>query len=83
MRITGDPWILEVVKGYKLELDHKPVQHKPPPPLIMNKRDMALTQTEIEKMVTKGAIVPVAPCKGQFLSQIFLVPKKDGSARPG
>jgi len=38
-----------------LELDHRPVQHKPPPPLIMNKRDMALTQTEIEKMVTKGA----------------------------
>ena len=43
---------------------------------------LALTQTEIEKMVTKGAIVPVAPCKGQFLSQLFLVLKKDGSARP-
>ena len=36
---------------------------------------------EIEKMVTKGVIVPVAPCNGQFLSQMFLVPKKDGSAR--
>ena len=75
MQITGDPWILEVVKGYKLELDYKPVQHKPPPPLIMNKRDIALTQTEIENMVTKGAIVPVAPCNAQFLSQMFLVPK--------
>ena len=44
MRITGDPWNLEVVKGYKLELHYKPVQHKPPQPLIMNKRDIALTR---------------------------------------
>ena len=62
MRITGAPWVLEIVKGYKLELDCKPAQHKPPPPLIMSRKDIALTQTEIEKMVTKGAIVPVAPC---------------------
>ena len=82
MQITGDPWVLEVVKGYKLELDCKPVQHRPPPPLIMSKKDTALTQTEIEKMVTKRAIVPVAPCDGQFLSQLFLIPKKDGSSRP-
>ena len=32
-------------------------------------------------MVTKGAIVPVAPCDEQFLSQMFLIPKKDGSSR--
>ena len=82
MQITGDPWVLEVVKGYKLELDCKPVQHRPPPPLIMSEKDTALTQTEIEKMVTKRAIVPVAPCDGQFLSQLFLIPKKDGSSRP-
>ena len=82
MQITGDQWVLEVVKGYKLELDCKPVQHKPPPPLIMSKIEIALTQTEIEKLVIKGAIVPVAPCDGQFLSQLFLVPKKDGSSRP-
>ena len=82
MQITGDQWVLEVVKGYKLELDCKPVQHKPPPPLIMSKKDITLTQTEIEKLVIKGAIVPVAPCDRQFLSQLFLVPKKDGSSRP-
>ena len=68
-------------EGLQVELDRKPVQHKPPPPLIMNKRGIALTQEEI-KMVTKGAIVPVAPGNRQFLSQLSLVPKKDGSSRP-
>ena len=69
------------MKGCKLELDCKPVQHKPPPPLIMSKKYIALTQTEIEKLVIEGAIVPVASCDEQFLSQLFLVPKKDGSSR--
>ena len=41
----------------------------------MSRRDITLTQTEIEKMVN-GAIVRVAPCDEQFLSQNFLVPKK-------
>ena len=35
LQITKVPWILEVVKGYRLELEYVPVQHKPAPPLIM------------------------------------------------
>ena len=29
----------------------------------------------------KGAVIMVLPCSSQFLSKIFLVPKKDGSYR--
>jgi len=32
--------------------------------------------------LTKGAIVRVEPCPGQFLSRLFLVRKRDGSFRP-
>ena len=33
-------------------------------------------------MLVKGAIKQVQPCKGQFLSPVFFVPKKDGGNRP-
>ncbi|XP_066305375.1 uncharacterized protein [Branchiostoma lanceolatum] len=33
-------------------------------------------------MVLKGAVVPVEPCEGQFISSIFLVPKSSGGMRP-
>jgi len=38
-------------------------------------------EEEIQKLVDKDAVRKVTFCLGQFLSQIFLVPKKDGSAR--
>ena len=64
MRITGVPWVLEIVKGYKLELDCSTQATS-----TTHYERKALTQTEIEKMVTKGAIVPVAPCD----REIFLL----------
>ena len=33
-------------------------------------------------MLSKGAVRDVQPCKGQFLSPFFVVPKKDGGNRP-
>ena len=33
-------------------------------------------------MLQKGAIIEVLPCKDQFLSPVFLVPKKDRGNRP-
>ena len=33
-------------------------------------------------MIEKGAIQAVAPCKGEFISTLFLVPKKSGGFRP-
>ena len=64
MRITGVPWVLEIVKGYKLELDCSTQATS-----TTHHERKALTQTEIEKMVTKGAIAPVAPCD----REIFLL----------
>lgn len=36
---------------------------------------------QIEKIIQKDALVRVSPVKEQFLSNIFLVPKADGSFR--
>ena len=66
------------MNGYKLELDCKPVQHSTTHP----EQKGHSPHTEIEKMVIKGVIVPVAPCDRQFLSRLFLVPIKDVSPIP-
>jgi hypothetical protein len=48
----------------------------------MGKAESMAITSEIGKLSEKGAIKPVQPYVGQFLSQLFLVPKKDGSQRP-
>ena len=46
--------------------------------------DSSLTplSKEIVQMIQKGAIEEVLPGKGQILSPIFIVPKKDSGFRP-
>ena len=79
-RITADQWVLQVVQGYRLELMSTPNQQTAPRPLDM--KNSHLLGEEIQKLINKGAVTRVRPCTSQFLSQIFLVPKKDGSYRP-
>ena len=79
LRITADQWVIQAVKGYKLELMTTPLQKFPPRPL--GARGHHSIGEEIQKPLTKGAVKKVTSCVDQFLSQIFLVPKKDSSAR--
>lgn len=81
-KLTSDQWVLDVVKGYHLDLEQWPVQQVPPNPSVLNTKDQVLVQTEVEKMLQKGAIRQVSPVKGQFLSRLVLVQKKDGTFRP-
>ena len=37
---------------------------------------------EVQKLLDKGPVKAVDPCPDQFISRIFLVPKKNGSFRP-
>ena len=41
-----------------------------------------MIDVEVTELLSKGAIVPVTNEKNQFLSNLFLVPKKDGKQRP-
>ena len=68
--------------GGGLELMTQPNQRRPPCPITMGKAESMAITSEIGKLSEKGAIKTVQPCVGQFLSQLFLVPKKDGSQRP-
>jgi len=78
--ITANQWILQVVRGYKLKLLAIPAQKLLPQTL--GAKNHHLIREEVQKLIAKGAVRRVTPCADQFLSQIFLVPKKDVSYRP-
>ena len=81
-KITSDPWVLETVSGYHLEFDSLPVQSVLPRPPPFSEREKQLIDEEIAKLLTKGAIRKVSSCPYEFISNIFLVPKKTGDLRP-
>ena len=49
----------------------------------MSKEQFSLVEQEILEMLEKGAIQKVVPTPGQFLSDFYLVEKKDGGNRIG
>ena len=80
--ISDDHWILEVAKGYHLELACMPhprttLQERPLPE---SEQDIVLA--EVTKLLVKQVIRKVKELPTQFLSVLFLVLKKDGSRCP-
>ena len=80
--ITQDPWVLQTVQGFQLPLVGQPTQATVPPQLQLSLAQQDLISTEIQTMIEKRAISLVQPDQRGFISQIFLVPKKDGGHRP-
>ena len=81
-RITSDPWIWHVVRGYSLELVAEPRQNIVPRPIQFTRELNVLISGKVQELKQRSAIQKVSPVPDQFISQIFLVPKKDGSQRP-
>ena len=80
--LTSDPWILSTVEGYKIEFSSKPFQINLPNMPQWSNDQMELISKEVDTLLLKGAIIPVQPCDGQFLSNLFLVQKKNLEWRP-
>ena len=78
----SDPWILQAVSGYHLEFETTPHQVNLPKFPKFTKRETALIESEIRKLISKGAVTEVSPCNDEFISTVFLVPKKTGDFRP-
>lgn len=80
--ITSDPWILETVSGYHLEFESLRYQSKLPNLPTFSTKETELIEAEINKLISKGAISEVYPCHDEFMSNLFLVPKKTGDFSP-
>ena len=59
-----------------------PHQAKLPTSPNFSKNEVNLIDDEVQKLIKKGAITEVTHCKNEFISNIFLVPKKTGDFRP-
>ena len=73
--ITSDPYILEIVQGYKLDLVEIPFQAFTPKPLLFSESKTDLPDNEIRDLHAKNAIRVVQPTHVQFISTVFAVPK--------
>lgn len=80
--MTRDPWVLDSIVGYRLELESQPRQRFPLRLDIVSEEMSEQVDMEVAKMLQKEAVRQVTPVQGQFLSRLFTVPKKDRTARP-
>lgn len=59
-----------------------PFQGRIPREIPFSESQIDIIDKEVPTLVQKGAIKQVPPSEDQFISTIFIVPKKDGSFRP-
>ncbi|CAD6208818.1 GSCOCG00003625001-RA-CDS, partial [Cotesia congregata] len=79
--ITSDEFVIQCVKGYKIPFKSIPVQNCLPPTRLWSKQEVINIQSEINRLLSIGAIVEVEEVSDQFISPFFLVPKSDGQQR--
>ena len=77
-RLTDNPVILDIVRGYEIPFILPPGQSMLPDLCQLTKKASNQVDQEVPGMSKKGAIVVLDPKEDQFLSSLFLVKKKDG-----
>ena len=80
-KLTSDKIILSYVTGAKIDFEQIPIQTKGPtePPFSNNER--CIIGSELLKLEEKGVIQESHEEHGQYVSNIFIRPKKNGAHR--
>ena len=81
MVITSDGQILQLVRGMQIDWVSQPPIGQTHQPRFQQRRQGEIS-LEVQKLLEKKAIERVLPSQQQFVSHIFLAPKKDGTKRP-
>lgn len=79
--ITSNPWVLQTVSGYRIDFVSTPVQRRRLNPLRFSKEE-EMVEKEVQELLEKGAIERAEDSSAEFVSNIFLVEKKDKGMRP-
>ena len=77
-RLTNNPVILDIVRGYEIPFILPPGQSMLPDLCQLTKKSSNQVDQEVSGMSKKDAIVVSDPKEDQFLSSLFLLKKKDG-----
>ena len=80
-KLTSDKSILDCAAHYHIDfLDNEfPVQHTVPNQIIFSETEQRVIDSEILKLLEKGVVKRCEPKTGDFVSTVFLRPKKDGN----
>ena len=76
-KLTSDPEILETVAGQSIEFTQTPVQIKPPFQPKWSQEEAQFIDSEIFSLLGKGVIKQSKHEQGEFISSVFLRPKRD------
>lgn len=79
--LEGTEVIIQWVNGYKIPFTAKVVQEISPKEQVWSKTEKKQIYDKIEKLLENGAIRKCQETTGQFISNIFLMPKPNGSCR--
>ena len=80
-RITSDTEILQMVSRQHIEFDTKPCQTRPPAVKCFSAEENAIISKEVANLLKKAVVVETSHEPGEFISSVFVRPKKDGSHR--
>ena len=76
--ITEDESILETVKGYKLEFSMEPFQIKPPSEISFSESETYHIDVTISDFLQRNIIERTDHSVGEFISNIFVRPNRNG-----
>lgn len=74
--LTQDQFMLKMIQGVLIPFVEPPRQAQAPAQTFNNQPERHAIEQEIAEMLLKGAIQVVSPLKGEFISTVFLVKKK-------
>ena len=81
-KLTTDKWIVSnITQGCTIEFHENPAQYRVPREIIFSAQETEVMDMEIKKYLRKGIIVASQHEKGEYISNVFLRPKKDGTHR--
>ncbi len=80
-QLTGDRNILRIVRGSIIDFTDFVTQKHIPAPIQFDHEETFEVNKMVKTLLHKQVIERVTHCEGEFLSNIFLRPKKDGSFR--
>lgn len=80
-KVTNDPWILQQIVGITIPLSYSPYQGVEPRPISWGQKEKQLMQEAIGSLSDKNVIECCNEEPGQFVSNVFMVPKSNGKVR--
>nr|CAH7748605.1 unnamed protein product [Callosobruchus chinensis] len=78
---THDSHILSWLQGFRIPIIVPPSQCSIDKGRKWSRKEQAVISDAIHRLTEIGAISKVQSCKGQFISDIFVIPKSDGTNR--